>query len=218
MAAYTLQLLISPTDLSTILQAGENIVLAKAFSDSPSNVAWVSCAPFQTNTISWDNSYGMYAVVSMASGKIQPQSTTSIGIASGMYYNFGPTPVFTGPFSGENAPPPGSFRVFNLMPPSNNPSFVFGLIQNVTANGVALNSSPTTAQVVPANQLATFTPLDTIYVWLQSGVAAGAVLSIPPLAGDSFAVSSRATKVDFTSASTLSYVYSSTTGAFVPVA
>lgn len=219
MPTYTLQLVIDSTDLSTILQAGENIVLAKAFSDSPSNVAWLSFAPFVNNSVSWQDQYGMYGAVTMSSGQINPQSTTSMGIASGMYYNFGPTtPVFTGPFPGQDAPGPGSFRVFNLLPPASYPSFVFGLTQSATVNGAAAVACPATAQVVPANQFATFTPLETVYVWLQSGVAAGAVIAVPPLSGLSLQATSRATKVQFAGASSLTYVYSSASGAFVPAA
>jgi len=223
MSTYTLQLMINSTDLSTLLEAGENIILARAFSDSASNVAWVSFKPFGNNSISWEDQYGMYGAVTMSSGQINPQSTTLIDVASGMYYNFGPaTPVFTGPYSGPSAPGPGSFRVFNLLPPTAYPSFVFGLTQNATVNGAAAAASPTTAQVVPANQFATFTPLETVYVWLQSGVAAGAVVTVPPLvgltAGLTLQATSRATKIQFTGASSLTYVYSSTAGAFVPSA
>ncbi|HXO19248.1 MAG TPA: hypothetical protein VOA87_04900 [Thermoanaerobaculia bacterium] len=212
MADFTLKLLIGQQDLVTIASAGESIVIARGFSDSESNLVWVSFSPGETNFVSWDDLYGLYAAVAPSSGRILPQSTKS-GVASGMYYTFGPqAPLFTGPSGGAGAPPAGSYRVFNKLQGS--PSMVFGSTLSVTANGIISTCNPATLQVVPLNQFATFTPIDTVYVWLQSGVISGDVVVLPP-AEMSLMATSLSTTIRFAGPSTLSYAYSATLGAFV---
>ncbi|HYG64979.1 MAG TPA: hypothetical protein VEL74_20520 [Thermoanaerobaculia bacterium] len=216
MPSYTLQLMISAQDLTTLRQAGESIVIARAFSGSSPNVAWVSFAPFSSNTVTWDDAYGLFASPAQSSGTIQILSQTSGTAASGMYYNFADA-SFSGPFSGASAPGAGSFRVFNQMPSSQYTALGFGMLQSATVNGSALPARPANLDIVPAMQFSTFTPLNTVYVWLQSGVSSGDIVTLPPLSmGAALAVSSRATKVQFSGTSSLSYVYESSVGAFVP--
>jgi hypothetical protein len=155
----------------------------------------------------------MYAAVSMSSGQVQPVSSTG-SIVSGMYYTFN-NASFIGPTQGPGAPPAGSYRVFNQAPASPNPSLVFGLTQSVNLNGAQLPASPINAETVPAVQFATYTPLDTVYVWLASRVTAGDIVQDPLQVGNRRAVSSRSTTVRFASPSTLSYQYVAMLGAFV---
>ncbi len=218
MPAYNLRLLIDAADLPTIQSVGLSVVLARAFSDASSNVAWASFAPFEQNTVSWDNVYGLYAAASVSSSRIQPQSTTALGIPSGMYYNFGGS--FAGPFAGDFAPAVGSYRVVNKIPSAQSPTFVFGLAQSVTSNGILATSNPATMATVPANFFATFTPLDTVYVWLQTNAAPGNVVQVPPPLAQGFApgVSGGSTTVQFNTPSTLTYRYSATVGGFLPSA
>jgi hypothetical protein len=102
------------------------------------------------------------------------------------------------------------------MPSTQYPALGFGLLQSATVNGAALSSLPSNLDIVPAMQFSTFTPLDTVYVWLQSGVRSGDIIALPPPAPMfSLAASSFSTKVQFAGPSTLTYQYDSSVGAFV---
>lgn len=214
MPTYSLNLLFDPADLQTIYAAGEQVVVARAFSDSDSNVAWVVFAPLVSNQVSWQDSYGLYA--SRSSGSITMSATTDVGIPSGTYYNLTPQGTFDGPFKGAEAPPAGSYRAFNQM--TSYPYFNSGLIQAATVNGTAVAAGPTTTVVVPASQFGTFTPQSTVYVWLQSHIAAGAAVQVPPPAMTAVgSVSSPSTMIQFPSGTTsLTYRYDAKTASFLP--
>jgi hypothetical protein len=214
---YTLTLTISAQDLGTIYQAGENIILAKAFSDSTSNMAWLSFRPFEANQVSWIEECGLYA--SRQENAVQVQVATKIGIPSGEYFNY-VNDNFEGPFTGEGAPPTGSYRVFNQ---DAGMSVDFGMFQQASFNGQEVAGSPTISVNIPNQQFATFTPQTAVYVWLQSGVKTGQTVQVPPPAHGSGSgsdlpksVSSRSTLVEFGTSTSLTYHYDASVGAFVP--
>lgn len=214
---YTLTLTISAQDLATIYQTGENIVLAKAFSDSTSNMAWLSFRPFEANQVSWTEECGLYA--SRQENAVQIEVATKIDIPSGEYFNY-VNDNFEGPFKGEGAPPAGSYRVFNQ---DAGMSVDFGMFQQASFNGQENAGSPTISVNIPNQQLATFTPRAAVYVWLQSGVTSGSPVQVPPPAngaGDAHklpqSVSSRSTLVEFGTSTRLTYRYDSSVGVFVP--
>lgn len=216
MGAYTLQLRFSSQDLKTIAQAGESVVVAKAFSDSATNVAWVVFTPFENNFVSWDEAYAFFASPAQSSGTVQILSASQGTALSGRYYTFDGT-GFEGPYPGETAPPAGSFRVINQVPSQQYPALGFGLLQSATVNGEGFPSLATNQEIVPAAQYATFTPLETVYVWLQSGVRTGAIVTLPPAAPrPAQAVAGFATEIQFAGPSTLTYSYDASTGTFFP--
>jgi hypothetical protein len=73
-----------------------------------------------------------------------------------------------------------SIRFSNDVPSANYPALVFGLVQNAIINDTAFNFRPINAQPVRANQRTTFTPLSTVYIWLQSHVSSGTVITHLP--------------------------------------
>jgi hypothetical protein len=212
MPTYTLTLVFDTTDLQTIYAAGEQVVVAPALGDSASNVAWVTFSPFQNNQIAWQESHGLYAAQS--SGMVKMQSTTGDDIPAGTYYNLTSAGVFEGPFTGAGAPPAGSYRAFNQMP---SPAYLaFGLIQAAVVNGTQIPAAPVNSANVPASQFGTFTPSSAVYVWLQSNVAAGDIVQVPPPAGAFRTASSSSTLIQFPGGVTdLAYKYDAKTGGFV---
>jgi hypothetical protein len=212
MPNYTLTLLFDPTDLQTLYAAGEQVVVAPVLGDSESNVAWVTFSPFQNNQVAWQEGHGLYAAQS--SGTAKMQSTTGDDIPPGTYYNLTSAGVFEGPFTGASAPPAGSYRAFNQML---SPAYLaFGLIQAATVNGKQVTAAPVNSANVPANQFGTFTPLNAVYVWLQSNVAPGDIVQVPPPAGAFRTASSGSTLIQFQGGVTdLVYKYDAKTGGFV---
>lgn len=191
MADYQLTLEIAEQDLPVILQAGERIIVVRAFSDAPSNVAWIAVTPLSSsNVVSWTDAYAIYA--SNTVGDITTTVTTPAGVPSGTYFTLSEEGL-EGPFTGPDTPEPGAFRAINRL--DGKDSITLGMAQVAGTPG-ALN--PINATVVPANQLATWTPVPTVYVWLASGIAAGAAVTVPPVgAPGTRTASSRSTRIDF---------------------
>lgn len=167
MTAYSLQLLIDPQDLALLYAAGQRITLAKATHSGPPNVAWLVFDPLQSNTVQWMEEYGLYAsTTSLQQGAMIAQLAQSgMPAQSGASYSFTSAAMFNGPFPGG---PPGAYRVQNDMPGSIYPMPTFGLIQSAQVNGVYLAGKPVSAWPVLATQALTFTPANSIYIWLQS--------------------------------------------------
>ncbi len=217
MPTYMLTLVFNPSDLQTIYAAGEQVVIARRFSDSESNVAWLCFKPFETNVVGWEDQYGLYA--SQTSGMVTMSAKTGDDIPSGTYYNM-TSSGFEGPFSGDGAPPPDSYRAFNQM--TDYPVFGFGVIQAASVNGAKVEAGPATAVEVPMSQFATFTPVETLYVWLQSNVAAGDKVAVPPpgrnlAAAQVGSVSSPSTEIRFGGGVvSLAYRYDAKTATFLP--
>ena len=154
------------------------IVLAKPVGNSSPNVAWISFDPFEGNVVTWTEEYGLYASNSqLTSGAtITKISSAPFPAQDGKYYSFRSDATFYGPNTGGDVPAVGSFRVFNEMPISEYPSLLFGLMQSARVNGKAAEFRPLNANVVPSGTKATFTPLTTVYAWLQSNLVSGSVL------------------------------------------
>lgn len=191
MPDYTLQLLIDDQDLITLKAAQLNIILAKPVGSASSmpNVIWQSFDPFIDNTVSWTENYGIYASNTVVQNGAAITKLSSVNPAQdGSYYSFASSATFNGPFRDQGAPDTGTYQVNNDMPAAQYPSLVFGLLQSATINNVVTPSRPLNAQVVPAAFFADFTPLTTVYAWLQASILSETVIT---------QVTSRSTKVTF---------------------
>lgn len=219
MTVYTLNLNFNQSDLDAI--SGEKVVIARAFSDSESNVTWVCFQPLLNNQINWDDNYGLYLAVAQSSGSLQMNGSLPVGIISGASYRLDPSGIFSGPFTGQGTPAAGSYRVVNEMPSTDHPFLFFGLTQGVNVNNAEIAPGPANVARIPANQFGTFTPLDAVYVWVQSNVSPGEIIELPP-AADGFkgpvfgTVSSFSTLIQLSTPSTVVYKYSARVGGFVP--
>lgn len=179
MQPYTLNLSISANDLPTIAAAGENIIVAKPVTNASGtpNVAWLSVQPLENNQISWVENYALYAsTTEIASGAaIFQSSVTSFPAEDGVCYEFGANGVFGGPTTGPQSVPLGSFSTLNDF--TSSPAMTFGLTQSATANEGLISLSPLNAQSVPEQQQVVFTPLTTIWIWLEANVQSATMIT-----------------------------------------
>ncbi len=175
---FQLDMSIDTQDLRTLKAAGMRIVLAKPVGSSSPNVVWISFDPFEGNVVNWTEEYGLYASNSqlISGASIVKISSAPFPAQDGKYYSFRSDATFYGPNTGGDIPSLGSFRVFNEMPSTQYPSLLFGLMQSARVNGKTAEFRPLNANVVPSGTNATFTPLTTVHVWLQSNLVSGTVL------------------------------------------
>lgn len=169
MTTYSLTMNIDAAGLSAIYHAAQRVTLVKSVGSSPSNVAWVSFDPFQTNTVTWTENYVIYGTTSsVEAGASLVMTSQSAGPAqTGLLYVFQ-----NGQFTVAPGGEPGSFNVENEQANGIN----FGLGQTAKINGTSV-LAPLNAVMVNENQTASFTPIETVSVYLTSIENNGVVIS-----------------------------------------
>ena len=212
-SSYALNLTIDSNSLSMLRTVGVNIIIAKPVQGQVNpNVAWLAINPFESNTITWQEIYGMYAspAQQLQNGATITRVSQAPQAQEASYYSFDSSATFKGPFTGSDAPGIGQYRVNNNMPTTLYPSLTFGLQQAATVGTTSIAPTPLNAQLVPAAFTATFTPLVTVYVWLQANITSGTVITD---------VTNKATIVTFGGEITSQkLVYNPATGTFIPQA
>ncbi len=203
MPDFTLNLNISQEDLPTLLQAGLNITLAKPV-NGQSNVAWQVFRPFPVNTVEWEETYGLYASNTLVNnGATITQISSQNPAMDNAVYPFTMANVFgpkSQPGSGE-----GTYSITNQN--NNQPTLTFGLTQGASVNNTATGFKPVNAQSVPYKLNGEFTPLTTIYAWVQANIVSETVVT---------QVTSVRTKVVFGgTVTTQTLVWDASRGAFV---
>jgi len=211
MPTYTLDLSIDANDLEIIETAGENIIVAKPVNSAAGtpNVAWLSITPLENNQIVWTENYAMYASTTQVQGgaSIFQTSATVYPAEDGICYDLNSTGVFTSPVTSPESVPPGSYSTLNNYTVL--PAMTLGLTQSATTTSGNFTLSPLNAQSVPSNQQVIFTPFTTVWVWLESQISTGVVLT---------SVFSQVTVVTFGgSVTSQSLAYDPTHGQFEPV-
>lgn len=164
---YTLKIVISAADLAGIAAVKENIVLVKQVSGQEP-FSWLSFPPFESNVVTWDENYSLYATWQQGSDVAIINVSTETPAQPMKNYN-----LTTEGFS-EPAPATvcsNCYQVTNLN--SAVPNISFGLMQKATVNGTEEKSSAINAQLVPLNQRAVFKPLSSLTIFLASNVPAG---------------------------------------------
>ena len=133
-------------------------------------VAWLAFQPLESNNVSWIENYYMYAstTVLQSGATIQMTSQTGAPVQTGWLYTFA-NGMFTGAQGGGS---PGTFNLYNGMA---TPDFSFGLAQYATVNNTQ-TLAPLNAVPVLYNQGATFTPMETVSIFLSSCSANGTVI------------------------------------------
>jgi hypothetical protein len=208
MPTYTLDLDITPQDLDVIQRAGQRIVLAKPVGGGKPNVAWVSFDPFQHNEVTWTEEFGMYASTTekQHGASISKMSESPFPAADGTSYTFSSSANFEGPRT-ETSVSKGVYKVENEMPSSRYPSLQFGLLQEAKVNNQNAGLQPLNIASVPAENSATFTPITTVYAWLEADIESGTVIT---------EVTSERAKVQFKGGTTSHTLqYDATKGKFV---
>jgi len=178
---YQLTIDIDSTGLTNIYNAGQYVTLVKSVGSTTSaanSVAWVTFEPYQTNIVTWVENYYMYATTqSLQSGAtIVMTSQTSSAVQTGWTYTFE-----QGQFTGATGGASGSFNGENQQANGVN----FGLAQQANING-SISYAPLNAVPVNFNQNVSFTPMETVSIYLSSYSNNGVVIS--SVAGNALAV------------------------------
>jgi hypothetical protein len=172
MTTYGLNINIDSAGLTNIYNAGQHVTLVKSVGSSTtqgSTVAWVTFQPYQSNVVSWVENYLIYGTVtSLQSGaQIVMTSSTQNPVQTGWTYTFE-----QGQFTGASGGASGSFNVENQQSNGIN----FGLAQSANVNGTNV-LAPLNAVPVNMNQDASFTPIETVSIFLSSYANNGVVIS-----------------------------------------
>jgi len=178
MSQFQLIINFANSDLDTLSQAGESVILVKTTSTPTGDsvpVAWVSFKPFTLNTVTWVENYGVYAsnVSPIQGGTIAKLADTEA--YGGQAYSF----TNAGHFVGPNAPVTSGltnnqYQVVNNW--TDAPGLTFGVTQDLTVNGQGLLAHPLNAMLVPSGQNAVFTPLTNVMIFMESSIQSGMVL------------------------------------------
>jgi hypothetical protein len=171
---YQINISIDNQGLQAIYDSGLYVTLVKSVAQQPASqgclpIAWVAFQPQQTNRVSWQEQYWMYATTAplQAGATLIVSSETSQPIQTGWTYTFK-----QGQFQGQSG---GGETTFNLNNQQQG-SYSFGLVQQAAVNNTQV-SAPLNAIPLAYNMSATFAPLETISLFLSSYSNNGSVVS-----------------------------------------
>jgi hypothetical protein len=166
---FTLTLEIAEASLRFLMRSGTRLVMAKAVAGGAPGVAWLAWDPARINTITWQETYGLYAA------DIPEHEGAPIRLIANVYpavdrsiYAYRDA-AFTEPRASKRIPA----RHFDVSNESTS-STAFGLLQAATVNG-ELVRSPVNAVVLPRAFTADFAASTTVHVWTQTAVAGGTI-------------------------------------------
>lgn len=171
--SYKLNIALTPEQLD--LLAGSQIAIAKSGAEKP-NVVWQALRPIEELTMTWEENYGIYATETELKGGAKIVSTARVkgDAINGEEYALVKNGFFV---PQQNVGDPSSY--FGRNQYTEETPMGFGLTQTaeLTGSGTALPPNPISyASVLPGN-LATMTPFTTLYVWIQSSVLGGSVVT-----------------------------------------
>lgn len=208
---FSLTVQISATDLPVILEAAERIVLIKNIG-SGKPVAWIATQPLQQSLITWEGGYSLFASNSptKVGGRIAMSSDTSANGGFSYPYSI----LGFGAGASHSGLTPQQYRVVNDIPSTTSPGLQFGLAQTITVDGKpSPQVLPLNAEMVPAMQSTIQNATDTVTIWLQSGVVAGQILTVPSAVSTS-SISGTLVVPFTTGAPAQTVLYSSNSGRF----
>lgn len=178
MPSYQLDLSFDPSTLEDIQKAGQTIKIAKPINGESPNVVWLSVDPFQSNVISWEEQYGIYAsdTTLKQGARINKISETDFPASDKAYYQLTDAHVFKGPYPDGDVGA-GVYAAYNEVDYSKYQSLTFGLTQSALVNQEPRDRRPLSASPVLSRQAIEMTPFTTIYIWLQAKFVGETVIS-----------------------------------------
>ncbi|OAA94994.1 hypothetical protein [Clostridium coskatii] len=172
MPNYKLNILFNSKDVATVFDAGQNVVLLKKTSTGNS-VAWVTFQPFESNYVSWNDNYAIYASNSELKSGATIDKLSEVSAVSKQLYTFNKG-TFDPPESNSDIQE-GQYAIEHKM--AGYDTLIFGLTQEAKCNGVLVSGSPINASIVPLNQSAKFTPYEIVTVYLEADITNGTVVT-----------------------------------------
>ncbi len=173
MTTYQLTINIDKAGLDSIYGAGQTVTLVKSLTSFPGStgnlpIAWISFQPLEQNIITWTEDYSVYATTTQLKGGASIVMSSTQEAQEGIMYTFE-----QGSFStGSDAPS----DVYSVTNQQKSGTFNFGLAQTAVINGVTA-SAPVSAWPVLYTENTTFTPLETVSVFLSSYNNNGVVIT-----------------------------------------
>lgn len=205
MSTFNLNVAFTNAQLETLYATGTNVIVAKPTDGGEANVAWQVFKPLQTNTLGWEEQYGIYASTSRVVNGATLSQLSSVPIPAAMnkLYTLEPSGAISGPATG------GRSNAFALNNKYEVQDFMtVGLYQNATVNGTDIIGNATSAAPVLLQSTAYMTPFTTVYIWLQSQVKSNSVVTD---------VTSPMTELKFGGGvNDISVAYDSASGMFLP--
>ncbi|HEX8705402.1 MAG TPA: hypothetical protein VF815_41600 [Myxococcaceae bacterium] len=214
---YQLNFTIDAGGVAAINGASQYITIVKQLNPLTSTsagppVAWLTFPAAQMITVQWEENYFLYATNAQlqAGATIVSTASTPDAALAQAEYTFSSDLVFGLPQISPNIPA-GTFEVNNQV---GNNTWQFGLAQKATINGSKI-PSPVPLNIVPVlnNETATFTPEETVSIFLQSYSNNGVVLT--QVAGNALQVMLSGTNpsvnIDFDDVNNTFYIPPSTT-------
>jgi hypothetical protein len=173
MPSYKLNVLFdSKEDLQTIYTAKERLTLMKQ-TEPGATLAWIAFDPFMNNTVSWTDTYALYASKSIVEAGATIDRLDDIEAAQQKVYAFSQGAFAEGQKSSDLSA--GQYKVINDY--ASEDWLTFGMAQHVQVNGTAYPNHPINAVVVPREHTAVFTPYEKVKVSLRAHMRNSLVVS-----------------------------------------
>ena len=173
---YQINITFDEAGLEQIYQTGSSVVLVKSVNTSPASatmpIAWIaSRQPLMNNAIAREEGYALYAT----SGQIMPgmmiEAAVEAPANTGSAYTFDASSQFAAT---------GSSSVGTIALTNASSEFTsFGLVQYATVNGMSM-SGPTNVSTLPSYMNATYTPTETVALFIYQVARSGQVFSSIP--------------------------------------
>jgi hypothetical protein len=174
--SYSIAFEIDAPAIGAFSATGSRIVIARHGGDGRANVAWLAWTPSGSDTVSWGESYGLFA----AGPALREGSGLRIAATLDAAQDRSVYPFSGGAFGArEQTPnvPLGHYDVRNESPGA----MAFGLIQTATLNG-AQRCSPLNAVVVAPQLSADFIALTSVSIWVQRDTESASIVRVPATA------------------------------------
>jgi len=204
MTTYALTLNLTQQNIAD-LPPGSRICISKTpgGQNSPgTTVIWLSWAPWETNTVTWQEFYSVYASNTLIENGATISVSSSLANPPAV---LGDLYTFTNNTFNDGAPYPQQPTAYSILN-SNGETSTFGLMQLATVNGGA-QTSVLNAISLPQAFTASFTPEITLGVWIQTSTNNGYVITniVGPV-----------TTMNFTANTSLTSVWDESTASFLP--
>jgi len=174
MSKFNLSINLTKEQLDILYGANSNVIIAKPTGEESPNVAWQAFRPMESNTVQWEEKFGIYAsVAQLTNGAILTKtSKTSFPAAEKSLYRLGGNAYFEPPTPKAKAED-GTYYAAN----GYENDLLFGLFQDAVVNGKQVPGNAISAAPVPLNSTAAMTPYTTLYAWTQSQVVSNTVVT-----------------------------------------
>jgi hypothetical protein len=171
--AYALMIELDAASLAGMKATRSRLVLAKQGTTGRPNVAWLACEPSAETTITWSETYGVYAASpGLATGRALHVTAEIYPATDRSVYSFRGAGFDRAVF--EDGVLPLHYDVRN----ESGMAATFGLCQAATVNGVTIRG-PVNAAVVPAYFVADFAPPTILRMWVVPRGFGGRIVTVP---------------------------------------